>query len=733
MRRAAWVIWILLVFSGCDSPSLDSRDPVCGDPGMSASDPVIRLARRAEGEPLFNAAWDRRHWLNGSARDTVTGFREIELFEKEIRMSPGQKVYFETFPDRVDLAREGQVIFSRRIRRVGETNWNELDWFEVAPETAPTAFVAERLYRIPFDLTTLGSEGGEIEIGLSAFVSPHRRRHAWETPPLVFEDGTVLLTSLGTLEGARAGDRVAWRLLACREQSCECVFSEVAEVGLESKGDSGWRSRTIDLGKWAGRAVVLHFETETLSNSEQALDPGLWADPELFRKAKEEERGDQPNLLIISLDTLGSDHLGLYGYPRDTSPFIDDVLAPAGTTFLHALAPATTTGPSHMTLLTSIPPSIHGVVSNLGGRSLPDTIPTLAETLRQAGYVTAAITENGAISRNLGFGRGFDRYEENLSAQFLRPEGHIEATFSAGHEFAARMSLLPWFVFLQTYQVHYPYTPPPAYQDLFEGDGLDPPEIVARFGLNPQGPYHPMLYDREIRFADDQLKKLIENLERDDLLENTIIVVLSDHGEAFFEHTYIGHGTDLHRETVRVPLIFVGPGVPTGRFIKQPVGLADVMPTVLDLLGVPIPPNAKGRSLVPLFSAAVDTESRPIFSEAWQTTGAVRSGLVELDQPTYGVELGRYKLIRYRASDGFRYAFFDVVEDPQENRNLAEELQLLSEEQRKKFNSLSTLLADYEAVNRRMAESFGVAPDTHPTTEIEPERLEKLRALGYVQ
>ena len=107
--------------------------------------------------------------------------------------------------------------------------------------------------------------------------------------------------------------------------------------------------------------------------------------------------------------------------------------------------------------------------------------------------------------------------------------------------------------------------------------------------------------------------------------------------------------------------------------------------------------------------------------------------MVELDQPTYGVELGRYKLIRYRASDGFRYAFFDVVEDPQENRNLAEELQLLSEEQRKKFNSLSTLLADYEAVNRRMAESFGVAPDTHPTTEIEPERLEKLRALGYVE
>ena len=731
--RVVCVIWILLAWSACESPSGDSLDPVCGGQSTSLSEPTARLARRVEGEPLFTPALDRRHWLNGSVRDTVTGFREVKLFEKKIQMAPEQKVYVENFPERTDFAREDHVIFSRRIRRVGETDWKELEWFEGATEAAPEAFVADRLYQIPFDLTVLGSEGGEVEISLAAFVSPHRYRHAWETRPLTFEDDTVLLTSLGTIEGARAGDRVAWRLLACQEERCECVFSEVAEVGLNSNDESGWRSRTIDFGKWAGQEAVLHFETETLSNSEEAIDPGLWADPELFRKVKEGESRDQPNLLIISLDTLGSDHLGLYGYPRDTSPFIDHVLAPAGTTFLHALAPATTTGPSHMTLLTSIPPSIHGVVSNLGGRSLPDTIPTLAETLREAGYVTAAITENGAISRKMGFGRGFDRYEENLSAQFLRPEGHIEATFSAGREFAERMNALPWFVFLQTYQVHYPYTPPPDYQNLFEGDGLDPPDIVARFGTDPRGPYHPILYDREIRFTDDQLKKLIENLDQDGLLDNTIIVVLADHGEAFFEHTYIGHGTDLHRETVRVPLIFVGPGVPAGRFVKQPVGLADVMPTVLDLLDIPIPPNAKGRSLLPLFSAKADTELRPIFSEAWQTTGAARSGLVEIDQPTYGVERGRYKLIRYRASDGFRYAFFDLIADPQEDKNLANDIRLLSEEQRQAFDSLSALLADYEEVNRQIAESFDVEPDTHPTTEIEPERLEKLRALGYVQ
>ncbi|MDG2049229.1 MAG: sulfatase [Myxococcota bacterium] len=727
---AAIMVWFPL--GACDSAPDRPLDLTCGNQESFELKQGFRLERDVGRERLFTPVRTRRHSIENRPRDTVSGFREIKLFERELEISPRQRRHDEIVPARLDLSLESNLLFAPRYRQAGETEWIELGWLEVAADRVGTGDAEELVYSVPFDFTGIDPHIEQIEIGLSAYVSSTKKSHAWETEPRVFEEEDVLLVDLGRIAAAPADTSVAWRLLACEGERCRCLFSEVS--GTEGKpAGSLWQQRWVDLGGLAESEAVLHFETEVLSGPEGAADPGLWAEPVIFRRSQGASDPPRPNLLIVSLDTLGADHLGLYGYPRKTSPFIDDVLAPEGTTFLRALAPATTTSPSHMTLLTATPPSIHGVVSNLGGRSLPQSIPTLAETLQASGYMTAAITENGAITRALGFGRGFDHYEENLSARILRPEGHIEATFSAGREFSERMEALPWFVFVQTYQVHYPYTPPSDYDHLFEDDGLDPPSVVAQFGRRPRGPYHPILYDREIRYADDQLRVLIESLDQDGLLENTVVVILADHGEAFFEHTYIGHGSDLHRETVRVPLIFVGPGIPQGRRIEQPVGLADVMPTVLDLLGVPIPPQVKGQSLVPLFSGPPVDEDRPIFSEAWQITGVTRKGGVELDQPTYGVERGRYKLIRYPESEGFRYAFFDLVSDPDENQNLLEIADPLDAQSARQFDTLSTLLADYVEVNKRLAEELDVQPDTTPETEIDPERLEKLRALGYVE
>ena len=725
---AVILTWLLLL--ACNPDSEKPLDPLCGGQASFELNPEFRLERGSEGSPLFTPSRTRRHLIESRPRDTVSGFREIELVEREISLDQPQHV--ERVPARLDLNLEAHLLFAPRYRPIGETEWVELGWTELAPDRIENDGVAELVYSVPFDFSALNPSTDRVEIGLSAYVSSTKNRHAWESEPRVFQEGDVLVVDRGRITAAAPEAMVAWRLLACEGDRCRCLFSEVS--GSEGDPDAlGWQQRWIDLGGLGQSEATLHFETEVLSGSEDEADPGLWADPVVFRRAEDNPQADRPNLLIVSLDTLGADHLGLYGYPRKTSPFIDDVLAPEGTTFLRAPAPATTTSPSHMTLFTATPPSIHGVVSNLGGRSLPEAIPTLAETLQASGYVTAAITENGAITRALGFGRGFDHYEENLSARILRPEGHIEATFSAGREFAERRGALPWFVFVQTYQVHYPYTPPAEYEHYFEDDGLDPPSIVDQFGRRPRGPYHPILYDREIRYADDQLRILIESLDQEGLLENTVVVVLADHGEAFFEHTYIGHGSDLHRETVRVPLIFVGPGVPEGLRVEQPVGLADVMPTVLDLLGVAIPPEVKGKSLVPLFSRSAVDDPRPIFSEAWQITGVTRTGGVEIDQPTYGVERGQYKLIRYPDPEGFRFAFFDLAEDPRENRNLLEGETPLTPEIEREFEDLSTLLADYVEVNRRLAEELDVEPDTTPEAEIDPERLEKLRALGYVE
>ena len=293
---------------------------------------------------------------------------------------------------------------------------------------------------------------------------------------------------------------------------------------------------------------------------------------------------------------------------------------------------------------------------------------------------------------------------------------------------------VPFFVFLHSYQVHFPYSPPAAYGQLFGQDGLNP---SGREQLFTQGRnrHHPVLYDREIRYTDEQLRRFLTGLEESGLLENTVVVILSDHGEAFFEHDYVGHGSELHRETVRVPLILMGPGVPKSLKIPHNVGLADVMPTVLELLDVPIPPDLMGKSLVPLMTSADPEASwttRPIFSEAWQTRGDTRQGRVEVKQPTLAVRRHQFKLIRYLREDGKVHAFFDLARDPREQEDLLENEHNLTAAQKREFSELSRLLDQYTeetAYRSAQFQSEGGAPSE---MEIDPDRLEKLRALGYV-
>lgn len=729
------VAWLVVAIAasavGCAVREDEAVDALCGDVSSRLPSSGVGLARADDRAPLFEPSRERRYTLRGRPRDAVTGFREIRLFERATTVDVDATRHVESVPADLRLAFEPELVFAPRVRVANGDAWTELGWVRVSK----TRRDERSVYDVPFDFSALtlpSPHADTLEIGLSAYVSSSRTAHAWETRPLELTSNSVLAASLGVAPGAADEGRMTWRVLACEGESCGCVHAEV--IDAKEVARTGWQERRIALGDFAGPSVSLRLETEVQSGDSGAVDGALWAEPALLERLSD-GAATRPNLLLISLDTLGADHLGVYGYARDTSPFIDDVLAPRGTVFLNALAPATTTGPSHMTLFTSLPPSVHGAVSNLGGRPLPEAVPTLAETLRTAGYVTAAVTENGAITQALGFGRGFDHYEENQSARMVRPEGHIEATFAAGRELAERARGLPWFVFVQTYQVHYPYSPPPEYRALFADDGLDAPGADAIF-TGGRADYHPVLYDREIRYTDDQLRAFLTGLEESGLLENTIVVVLADHGEAFFEHSYLGHGADLHRETVRVPLIMVGPGVPAGSRVEGRVGLGDVMPTLLELLDVPVPAGNLGRSLVPLLASqdAVESKpSRPIFSEAWQVTGVTRRGGVKLDQPTLAIERDDYKLIRYRGDTGPRHALFDLSADPQERMDLMPVGGSPTGTAARHFEALSALLDEYEAETARLAAELGVKPDVAPDTEIDPARLEKLRALGYVE
>jgi arylsulfatase A-like enzyme len=362
---------------------------------------------------------------------------------------------------------------------------------------------------------------------------------------------------------------------------------------------------------------------------------------------------------------------------------------------------------------------------------LPDGVPTLASALRDAGYTTGSINENGAISRKLGFDRGFDYYVEKRSAVINRPEGHVAALFESGRRFIERHRHERWFLFLHTYEVHYPYTPPPKYASFFrEGDDPMHPDNQRIGGGRDE--YRPVQYDREIRHVDTELKKLIEGLDAGGLLDDTLVVVTSDHGEAFLEHTFLGHGSDVHQESVHIPLILLGPEIAAGRRIAAPVGLIDLMPSLLDWLGIPPPEGMMGRSFVPLLRGADDTsewQQRTIVTEAWHPWGTTRKGRVDILPPALAVRRGSLKLIRHKTPRGPRYALYDLDHDPGERTNLFDPADRRSIE-------LQQIADAYEAGSATVVEQLGLPPlmsGDAEAGEVDPERLEALRALGYVE
>lgn len=342
-------------------------------------------------------------------------------------------------------------------------------------------------------------------------------------------------------------------------------------------GDRGWRDYEVDLGAFAGRPVRLRFETETPAGPDcRRLPYPLWADPVIVAPQRLPRR---PNVLLISLDTLRADRLGTYGYAKPTSPTIDHVLAAQGTVFARAFSAFPSTAGSHMTMLTSLDPCAHGV-RNVSDPPLRPDARTLAELLREAGYATAAFTEDGQITTRLGFPRGFDVWVERHALEHAQ----AASTFRRAREWIRAHRRDPWFAFVHTYEVHEPYAPPPGYREMLTAE--DAPS--AR-------------YDGEIRYTDDLLAVLLDKLRRAGALAHTLVIVTSDHGEQFGEHGLHGHGNSLYDVLLHVPLVLWGPGlVPAGRRVTRAVGLVDLVPTVTDLLGLPPPPLTQGRSLVPL-------------------------------------------------------------------------------------------------------------------------------------
>lgn len=336
-----------------------------------------------------------------------------------------------------------------------------------------------------------------------------------------------------------------------------------------------------------------------------------------------------PNLVLVSLDTLRADHLGCYGYGRETSPHLDR-LAAEGTRFEHALAQSSWTLPSHMSMLTGLYPPHHGVA--LQDQSLPLSRTTLAEVLGDAGYSTAAFTGGGYLQREFGY-QGFDVFSSLDHANGRRNAGRVldRATAWLDDELPE-----PFFLFFHTYQAHAPYEPPATHDQFDDPTYGGPVRVEGRTGpyfrsvhetLDAEDYRHVIAkYDGEVLYTDSVIGRLLALLETRGLGERTVVVVTSDHGENFDDHPAypIGH-QQLYDPVLRVPLLVRGPGIPRGVTVSEQVELVDLMPTVLDLLGVDPPLELDGRSLERVLTGPGNEplEDRPAYAEYHSPRGDV--------------------------------------------------------------------------------------------------------------
>jgi choline-sulfatase len=382
----------------------------------------------------------------------------------------------------------------------------------------------------------------------------------------------------------------------------------------------------------------------------------------------------EPNVLLVTVDTLRPDSLGTIGGHNATPSF--DALAAEGALFTGAISPMPLTLPAHTSLLTGLLPRHHGVSDN--GSTVPSSPQTLPEILGRRGYVTAAFVSGFPLDRVFGLDRGFDVYDDHFTSGregwLERPAADTVQAFAEWLTGAPE----PWFAWVHFYDPHAPYDPPRAF-----------------WAPGPRG-----AYDGEVQYVDEQLGRLLA-LVGAATHRPRLTVVTADHAEALGEHREKTHGYFVYDSTILVPLLFDLPArLPPSRS-QAPARLVDVLPTVLDLLGVEAPPELDGSTLVPLLDG----------SEA-RTGGAFLE--TRLPWTYFGwAPLTAWRTDRWKLIVAPRPELYDLRSDPTETENLYSGSRAIAQD----------LLREMRATERQPVEA---------TAETDPDILQGLRALGYL-
>ncbi len=397
-----------------------------------------------------------------------------------------------------------------------------------------------------------------------------------------------------------------------------------------------------------------------------------------------------PNVILVTLDTTRADGLSCYGNTNVKTPTVD-AFAARGVRFEKCYTQTPLTLPAHTTLMSGTLPLFHGVRDN-GGFFVPQKLPTMAGLLKEKGYETGAFVGAWVLDSKWGLNRGFDTYFDDFDLSRFQTVSFDTVRRPANEVLDAA---LPWlearkdkrfFAWIHLYDAHSPYQPPAPFDR----------EYVGRPYLGA------------IAFADAELGRLLRFLESNGLLGTTIVIIAGDHGESLGEHAEETHGFFIYQAVLRVPLIIATPFPKLrGRVSSEAVGLVDVLPTVCELAGLPVPEGVQGKSLVPALSGGRREGHGLVYSETYYPR--FHYGWSDLK----GVQDGRYKLILAPAPE-----LYDVAADPGEERNLA--------------GSRPDVLRDMKAAAESLIREAGRSAYASGPTKVDAATRERLAALGYV-
>lgn len=655
------------------------------------------------------------------------------------------------------------------------------------PNGAPT----RELLTLLWSMTSYGLVMGGLLLGLQRLF---RRKGASSTPAALSGIMRLLLLSGGMSLGLAGMAFGLHALLSVQETSAKlhqsvlllALLTGVSLVGLLLSPEAGVRLQV--------RGALTFLLLGSLSAA-----GGLFIRPDL-RQAIERHASQgvlepaatgaqgRPNIVLIVLDTVRADHLSLYGYARDTTPFLKK-LATRGLVYEQAISPAPWTVPSHASLFTGMPPSIHR--ADNAHRWLDDDWVTLAEALQGQGYRTVALSSNSWVGPTFNLHQGFQTLYEVYRLPSMQAEDPLQRLMMGGplvrllgpppradkggallntlaqswlEQAQAERSLReqPYFMFINLVEPHLPYDAPEPYRSRYLNKPLSPVlkgmfssswmqtfRLVGMQGaLDAQElPQLAALYDGGLAYTDALLQQLFEGLEARGGLENTLVVITSDHGENLGEHEgLLDHVFSVHQSVLHVPLLVVHPDFAPGKRYAGLVSTSSIFPTLLEYAGVNLPPapvaylSTLPRSLdAPPLDHVVSEYDLPLYELSLLSTEVPGFDVAPLSRALTAIQDGRYKWVE---SQPGAPQLFDLQADPQER--------LPQPPQREEGSALAQALAQWrqqgglEATSERADIPDGQVPDgraTHtraPAAGPAPVPLDEdtrasLRALGYVQ